>query len=386
MCVSTGAARRLDDARADGRVSGASGSFCWCSGRSVSPSDSPRRRRIRAWQAAVDQYLAGDRTAAGAILLHATPAALLESSRRAFEQWRAVPAGDAEARRNRDAPLPGVGAAAPGPPDRRHRSTRSRPSTKWRSRMPPARPGNGSTRSMTATAHRRRRSGSSARGGAWPSSSTSLPPAASATCPVRRRPSIHPRRTPKRWPHSPCCVAWPSRRVPVSPTRRPPARRPCPCVGCPWPREPRPMLIAMDDAGKQYRRALELMPGDREATLRLARVAIERDRLDDAERLLAPLLSQPCRDAVCGLAHLFAGEVHEGRKDMERAVGCVRACLRRSRGAPLRAGGDDAGRHAARQRRRRLRSDAPVRDARRPRPATATRRLEPVHRGTPHRR
>ena len=105
-----------------------------------------------------------------------------------------------------------------------------------------------------------------------------------------------------------------------------------------------PMLIAMDDAGKQYRRALELLPGDREATLRLARVAIERDRLDEAERLLAPLLSQPCRDAVCGLAHLFAGEVHEGRKDMERAVGCVRACLRRSRGAPLRAGGDDAGR------------------------------------------
>ena len=79
-----------------------------------------------------------------------------------------------------------------------------------------------------------------------------------------------------------------------------------------------PMLLAMDEAGKAYRRALELAPDDSEITLRLARVALERNRLDEAERVLAPLLPDPCRDATCGLAHLFAGELHEARHDLER--------------------------------------------------------------------
>jgi hypothetical protein len=81
-----------------------------------------------------------------------------------------------------------------------------------------------------------------------------------------------------------------------------------------------PMLLAMDDAGKQYRRALEVSPGDREATLRLGRVALERDRLDEAERVLTSLLPGACRDAICGLAHLFMGEVHEARSQPDRAA------------------------------------------------------------------
>ena len=81
-----------------------------------------------------------------------------------------------------------------------------------------------------------------------------------------------------------------------------------------------PMLLAMDDAGKQYRRALEVSPDDREATLRLGRVALERDRLDEAERVLTPLLPGACRDAICGLAHLFMGEIHEARSQPDRAA------------------------------------------------------------------
>src|SRR5688572_19550117 len=53
----------------------------------------------QAWQAAVEHYVAGERAAASAILLRATPATLLDSSRRAFDEWRAVPAASADARR-----------------------------------------------------------------------------------------------------------------------------------------------------------------------------------------------------------------------------------------------------------------------------------------------
>lgn len=80
-----------------------------------------------------------------------------------------------------------------------------------------------------------------------------------------------------------------------------------------------PMLLAMDEAGKAYRRAIALAPDHREITLRLGRVALERNRLDEAERVLAPLLQGGCRDTTCGLAHLFAGELHEARHDPERA-------------------------------------------------------------------
>jgi hypothetical protein len=82
-----------------------------------------------------------------------------------------------------------------------------------------------------------------------------------------------------------------------------------------------PMMLAMDEAGRAYRRALEYMPDDREATLRLGRVALERNRPDDAERVLGPLVRWSCHDTTCGLAHLFMGEVHEARQELERAVG-----------------------------------------------------------------
>ena len=80
------------------------------------------------------------------------------------------------------------------------------------------------------------------------------------------------------------------------------------------------MLIAMEEAGQQFQKALEARPGDREAALHLGRVAFERAQFDDAERTLTPLLEQPCRDAICGLAHLFMGEVWEARKQPERAA------------------------------------------------------------------
>lgn len=89
----------------------------------------------------------------------------------------------------------------------------------------------------------------------------------------------------------------------------------------PPPSRMTPMMLAMDEAGQAYRRALELAPDDRESTLRLARVALERNRIDEAERLLAPLLQSDCRDATCGLAHLFLGEVHEARHELDRASG-----------------------------------------------------------------
>ena len=89
----------------------------------------------------------------------------------------------------------------------------------------------------------------------------------------------------------------------------------------PQPSRMGPMLLAMEEAGQAYRRALELASGDRESTLRLARVALERNRLDEAEGLLTSLQEATCRDAICGLAYLFAGEVHEARSEQERASG-----------------------------------------------------------------
>ena len=274
----------------------------------------------QAWQIAVDQYLSGDRAAAGAILMRAAPAALVESSRRAFEQWRAVPAGDEAARRvatrrfQASALLPlelllavtgraivdehevALGNAAREAWQRLDAfddaegaaSAQVRQFRMWW-RL-------GVLQQLIASGHFRDA----------PREAASIHPTeedleALAALALLRGVAMETRAR--------LADEAPTGSTAVSQRRLPAASRTT------------PMLIAMDDAGKQYRRALEFMPGDRETTLRLARVAIERDRLDDAGRLLAPLLSQPCRDAVCGLAHLFAGEVHEGRKDMDRASG-----------------------------------------------------------------
>jgi hypothetical protein len=50
-------------------------------------------------------------------------------------------------------------------------------------------------------------------------------------------------------------------------------------------------------------------------------VALERQRFDDAERYLEALLETQCREATCGLAHLFMGELHEARQKPELATG-----------------------------------------------------------------
>lgn len=87
----------------------------------------------------------------------------------------------------------------------------------------------------------------------------------------------------------------------------------------PQPSRVATMNLAMDEAAQIYRRALELAPGDEEISLRLARVALERNRLDEAESLLTPLMRTTCTDAICGLAYLFMGEVHEARQQPDRA-------------------------------------------------------------------
>ncbi len=73
-------------------------------------------------------------------------------------------------------------------------------------------------------------------------------------------------------------------------------------------------------AADYYRKVLALVPDDREATLRLARVAIERERFDEAASLLTSLLQTPCQDVICGLAWLFAGDLHDARQDPQQAA------------------------------------------------------------------
>ncbi|WP_157899790.1 tetratricopeptide repeat protein [Luteitalea pratensis] len=275
----------------------------------------------QAWQTAVDQYLAGDRSGAGATLLHATPPALFESSRRAFEQWRAGPAGDAEARRiatrrfqvSALLPLDLLIAVTGRALATEHEVALENAAREAWQRLDAFDGQDGGAASAQVRQFRRwwrlafvQHLIASGRFRDVPREAASVHPPeddaeAVAALALLRGVALETRaRLADEVPTGSAAVNM--RRLPVASRTA-------------------PMLIAMDDAGKQYRRALELKPGDREATLRLARVAIERNRLDDAERLLSPLLLQACRDAVCGLAHLFAGEVYEGRKDMERASG-----------------------------------------------------------------
>lgn len=87
---------------------------------------------------------------------------------------------------------------------------------------------------------------------------------------------------------------------------------------------PIPRLVGaranLGDAGREYRRALELSPSHAEARLRLARVHLESGRRDEAMQSLAPLLSEPCRDTVCALAFLFLGELHDLADDLPAAA------------------------------------------------------------------
>ena len=273
-----------------------------------------------AWQTAVDQYLAGDRTGAGALLLRAAPATLLDSSRRAFEQWRAVRAGDAEARRlatrrlqaSALLPLEVLNTVTGRALVNEHEVTLGNAAREAWQRLDAFDDGDDASAAQVRQFRTWWRlavvqhlvASSLFRDAAREAASIHPPDGdvdALAALALLRGVAIETRaRLADEAPTGSAAVN--QRRLPVTSRIT-------------------PMLMAMDDAGKQYRRAIELLPSDRESALRLARIGIERDRPDDAERLLGPLLSQPCRDAVCGLAHLFAGEVFEGRKDLDQASG-----------------------------------------------------------------
>jgi hypothetical protein len=272
------------------------------------------------WPTAVDQYLAGDRAAAGATLRRAPATAIFESSRRAFEQWRAVPAGDETARRiatrrfQASALLPLellIAVTGRALADEHEVALENAAREAWQ-RLEVFDHDNGATSMRVRQFRTWWRLGvvqhliAAGRFRDAPREAATIRAPgddidAVAALAMLRGLALETRAR--------LADEAPTGSAAVTMRRLPAASRVA------------PMSIAMEDAGKQYRRALESMPGDREATLRLARVALERDRLDDADRLLAPLLTQPCRDALCGLAYLFAGEVHEGRKDMEQASG-----------------------------------------------------------------
>lgn len=280
----------------------------------------PAAEAGQAWPSAVDQYLAGDRSAAAATLLHATPAALLDSSKRAFEQWRAVPASDGDARRlatrrfQVSALLPLemlLDVSSRVLPDEQETALANAAREAWE-RLDAFDDGDGASAAQVRQFRLWWRLGgvqhlvASGHFRDVPREAASIHPAegdveAAATLSLLRGLAIETRAR--------LADEAPTGTVAMTMRRLPAVSRVA------------PMLIAMDDAGKQYRRALELLPDDRETKLRLARIAIERDRLADTDRLLAPLLALPCRDAVCGLAYLFAGEVYEARKDLDQASG-----------------------------------------------------------------
>ncbi|BCS35394.1 hypothetical protein TBR22_A46210 [Luteitalea sp. TBR-22] len=60
-----------------------------------------------------------------------------------------------------------------------------------------------------------------------------------------------------------------------------------------------------------FAEAVRRDPAHEEARLHWGRVALERDRADDAIERLSPLVRVPCADTACGLAALFTGEAHE---------------------------------------------------------------------------
>lgn len=76
---------------------------------------------------------------------------------------------------------------------------------------------------------------------------------------------------------------------------------------------------ALDQAARHYRDALAADPDHPEAHLRLGRVLFERRRSEDARTHLERAASRPCREAVCGFAWLFLGELYTEQNDIGRA-------------------------------------------------------------------
>jgi predicted Zn-dependent protease len=87
---------------------------------------------------------------------------------------------------------------------------------------------------------------------------------------------------------------------------------------------------ALEAAASHLRRSVALDPAEGEAVLRLARVLVHLDRLDEAERILAAHAWKSDEAAFEYLARLFEGEIKELRKDLpgaltayDRAIGLV---------------------------------------------------------------
>jgi tetratricopeptide (TPR) repeat protein len=272
------------------------------------------------WSSAVDRYLAGDRAAAGAIVLRTPATDLTSSSERAFEGWRVPPAGDTAARRSLIRslqisalmPLELMVTASGRTLTLAHERALADTSREaWRRLA--AFDGDDDDPQAAAVLRFRTRwrlaflqhliASSQFAEATREANATNVPDddrEALAALALLRGLALETRAR--------LADEAPSANVAMSMRRLPPVSRLS------------PMLLTLDDAGKAYRRALEFAPGDRESTLRLARVAIERARLDDATRLLEPLLEASCREPVCGLAYLFMGEIHEARNEPDRAA------------------------------------------------------------------
>jgi tetratricopeptide (TPR) repeat protein len=67
---------------------------------------------------------------------------------------------------------------------------------------------------------------------------------------------------------------------------------------------------ARNDAVRHYREALAVQPAHAETHLRLGRVLFEQGKDDEGRAHLGRAATEPCSDAVCGLAWLFLGEWH----------------------------------------------------------------------------
>jgi tetratricopeptide (TPR) repeat protein len=87
---------------------------------------------------------------------------------------------------------------------------------------------------------------------------------------------------------------------------------------------------ALEAAASHLRRSVALNPTEGEAVLRLSRVLIQLDRLDEAERVLMARVWSADEAAFEYLARLFEGDIKERRKDFggasaayDRAIGLV---------------------------------------------------------------
>lgn len=87
-----------------------------------------------------------------------------------------------------------------------------------------------------------------------------------------------------------------------------------------WASRTTKVTLGLEDAARSFRRVLELDPAHAEAQLHLARVLLELGRLDEAGTRLTPLAATPCGEALCGLAWLSLGELHEWRGQPDQAA------------------------------------------------------------------